>query len=309
VKQLGKLHKVPLREIWVHEALTFTKWLSEEENLALLGDELDIDVSLVQAEASIGKFNVDILAEETTSGKKIVIENQLEQTNHDHLGKLITYASGVDATYVVWVVASERDEHKRAIDWLNEHTDEDVSFFLVRVELWQIGDSPAAPKFVIVSQPNDWAKAAKRSTDTEGHVTEVKLRQLEFWEGFREFGQSHGTDLGLRKAQPHHWYDIATGSTKWHISLTVNSMTDQMTCQVYIGGDKSLFKSFEAHKKEIEEKLGLPLEWMELAEKKASRIRLSAPCELAREKEWPRYFAWLLSTAENFRTVFSGIKP
>jgi len=309
MEELGKLHKVPLRQIWVHEAHAFTKWLSDEANLTLLAEELDLDVTFLQAEAAIGKFSVDILAEQTTSGKKIVIENQLEQTNHGHLGQLITYASGVDASFVVWIVASEREEHKRAIDWLNEHTDEEVSFFLVRVELWQIGDSPAAPKFVIVSQPNDWAKAAKHSTETGGAMTEVKLRQLDFWERFREFGLSQESSFNFRKAQPQHWYDMGTGSTKWYISLTLNSQSEQMACSVYMSKDKTQFKLFESKKTEIETKLGSPLEWMELPGKKASRIRLSVPCKLSNEKKWPEYFSWMLSTAHQFVSIFGDIDP
>jgi hypothetical protein len=309
MNELGKLKKVPLRDIWVHEASSFTKWLSEEENLALLGDELDIDVALVEREASIGKFNVDILAEDPLSNKKIVIENQLEQTDHGHLGKLITYASGADAAYVVWVVASERDEHKRAVDWLNEHTDDEVSFFLVRIELWQIGDSPPAPKFVVVSQPNDWAKAAKHSTETSSHMSNVKLLQQEFWERMCAQGSEEGTSLKLRKPRAQHWYDISSGSARWHISLTLNSQSDRMACAVYIANDKSLYMAFESHKDEIEKNVGSPLEWMELADKKASRIRLSVPCDLSNEASWPKYFSWLLETAENFIKTFSSTQP
>ena len=309
MKKLGNLHSVPLRDIWVHEASSFTKWLAEEENLALLGDALDLDVTLVDTEASIGKFNVDILAEETMSGKKIVIENQLEQTNHDHLGKIITYAAGADAAYVVWVVAKERDEHKRAIDWLNEHTDEEVSFFLVRIELWQIADSPAAPKFVVVSQPNDWAKVAKHTTEASGPASGVKLRQLEFWEGLRQQGQAQAVHMKLRKPQPHHWYDIASGSSRWHIALTLNSQSDEMACEVYIRDDKLLYKQFESRKEQIEAQIGSSLEWMELTNKKASRIKLSAPCDLDAESKWTSYFAWLLGTAERFIFAFTSTGP
>jgi len=307
--ELGSLRTVPLREIWVHEASSFTKWLSEKENLTLLGDELDLDISLVETEASIGKFNLDILAEEIMSGKKIVIENQLEQTDHDHLGKLITYASGADAAYVVWVVAKERDEHRRAIDWLNEHTDEDVSFFLVRIELWQIGVSNAAPKFVVVSQPNDWAKAAKHSADASSPTSGTKLRQLEFWEGMCQQAKAQNVPLKLRKAQPHHWFDIASGSARWHIGLTLNSQLNQMACEVYIGNDKMLYSHFEAHRTQIEGKIGAALEWMELPNKKASRIKLTATCDLDNEDAWPDYFSWLLKTAVNFVQVFSATNP
>lgn len=309
MKGLGQLKRVPLRDVWVHEAHTFTKWLAEDTNLGLLSDELELDIALIQTEASVGKFNVDILAEQSTSGKKIIIENQLEVTDHDHLGKIITYASGVDAEFVIWVVASVREEHKRAIDWLNEHTDEDLHFFLIRVELWQINDSPPAPKFNIICQPNDWAKAVKQSTATAAALSETKLRQLEFWQKFREYGETQKAAVSLRKPSPQHWYDISAGAAHWHISLTLHGASKQMACEVYIPNDKALFKHFETHKTQVEQHLGTDLEWMELPGKKASRIKQSAPCDLNDETNWPDYFQWLLYRAESFRKVFADIKP
>ncbi len=308
MKKLGILKQVPLREIWVHEAHTFTKWLAEEKNLGLLSDELDLEINLIQTEASVGRFNVDILAEQTTSDKKIIIENQLEITDHDHLGKIITYASGVDAEFIIWVVASVREEHKRAVDWLNEHTDEDVNFFLIKIELWQIGDSQPAPKFNIISQPNDWAKAVKQSTSSVTNLSETKLRNLDFWQKFIEYAKGEHTELRLRKPYPQHWYDISAGSSNWHIALTLNSQTHKMGCEVYIGEDKNQFKKFELHKSEIEKHLGKDLEWMELPEKKASRIKQSAPCDLGKETRWPEYFAWLLYRAESFHKTFGDLK-
>jgi len=306
VRDLGKLKRVPLREVWVHEAHTFTNWLAEEANLSLLSDELDLGISLIKTEASVGKFNVDILAEDT-SGKKVIIENQLEATDHDHLGKIITYASGVDAEFVVWVVASVRDEHKRAIDWLNEHTDEDTHFFLVRIELWQIGDSPPAPKFNVVSQPNDWAKAVKQSTTSVTALSDTKLRQLDFWTKFREYAQVKGTKLSLRKPYPQHWYDISSGVSTWHISLTVSAQANKMGCEVYIPQDKTLFKAFESHRDAIQARLGSHIDWMELPNKKASRIKQFAPFDLNDEGKWSEYFDWLLSHAESFRQVFGEL--
>lgn len=308
MKELGKLKKVPLREIWIHEAHSFTTWLAKPENLGLLSDELDIEATLIQTEASVGRFNVDILAEESTSNKKIVIENQLETTDHDHLGKIITYASGIDAEFVVWVVASVREEHKRAIDWLNEHTDEDLNFFLVKVELWQIGDSAPAPRFNIVCQPNDWAKAVRQSTSSATGVSETKLRQLDFWEKFREFAQNEKTELRLRKPSPQHWYDISSGASNWHIALTLNSLTHKMGCEVYIHEDKELFKKFELYKDKIEEHLGSDIEWMELPNRKASRIKQSATFDLNKVDKWPEYFAWLLYRAESFRKSFGELR-
>ena len=175
---LGKIERISdLRTIWPHEARDFTKWLAQEENLALLSDTLGIDIALEERESSVGDFNVDLYATEVGTGRKITIENQLEFSDHDHLGKIITYASGKGAEVIVWIVKHARDEHKRAIEWLNQHTDENIGFFLLEIELWKINDSVPAPKFNIVEKPNDWAKAM---TVAEG-LSPLQKLQIDFW--------------------------------------------------------------------------------------------------------------------------------
>lgn len=161
--KLGKIEKVNVRDVWPHEALNFTKWLAQEENLTMLGDACSIELELKDTESAVGSFAVDIYAQEADTERKVIIENQLEDTNHDHLGKIITYAAGKGAGVVIWVVARARDEHRNAIEWLNEHTDSDCAFFLVEIEVWRIGDSPMAPRFNVVESPNEWARAEKPS--------------------------------------------------------------------------------------------------------------------------------------------------
>lgn len=161
---LGKLKEIKdLRKVWPHEALDFTPWLAEGDNLALLADAVGLEITLDETESSVGDFNVDIYATETGTDKRIIIENQLEDTNHDHLGKLITYASGKSASSVIWVVKRAREEHRAAIEWLNNHTDEDIAFFLVEIKLFRIDNSDIAVKFDVVEKPNDWAKEIKRT--------------------------------------------------------------------------------------------------------------------------------------------------
>jgi hypothetical protein len=298
---------VPLRDEWVHEAHAFTIWLAEKGNLALLGDEIGVDIDLIETESGVGSFYVDILAKEATSDRKIIIENQLERTNHDHLGKLITYASGKKASFIIWLVASEREEHKRAIDWLNEHTDDEVSFFLVRIELWQIGESSRAPKFVIVSQPNGWAKAAGAASEG-GKITDTKIRQLRFWEALCEWGQDHGTAFKLRTPRPQHWFDISSGSSRWHLSLTLNTKESEMACEVNVPNSKDLFRVFLKYKTDIENEVGAQLDWMELPGKLASRIKLSKEFDLDDESRWEEYSEWLLTTVGDMRKAFSKIK-
>jgi len=300
---LGKLKQVDLREQWKTEAGDFTKWLAGEENMALLSDEIGIDIKLIQTEASVGKFNVDILAEEETTGKKIIIENQLEATNHTHLGQIITYASGHEASYIIWIVKDVRDEHKQAVDWLNEHTDEDINFFIVKMELWQIDSSAYAPKFQIVSKPNEWAKAVKQLSG-KSQLTDTKVTQLEFWNKFKEYAQGTKTALRLRKAHPQHWYDISIGTSGAHVALTINTQAKQLACELYIPDSKELFHKLSEHKDNIEPELGQKPEWMELPGKKAARIKLSKEGDIDQPDHWEEYFKWFKTTAENFQKVF-----
>ena len=237
---LGKLQKVDVRTVWMHEAHDFTNWLAIESNLNLLGEEIGIDIKLIKTEADVGRYNVDILAEEENTGRKIIIENQLEMTDHDHLGKLITYASGYDANIVIWIVKDVRDEHKQAIDWLNEHTDDKVNLFAVKMKLWKINDSPCAPKFQIISKPNDWAKALKSST-ANSELTDTKMTQLDFWTKFKQYAIEKGSKLRLRKAYPQHWYDISFGTSGVHISLTINTQSNLLGCEIYISDSKEIF--------------------------------------------------------------------
>lgn len=300
---LGTLKKIELREGWKHEANNFTNWLAEEENLSLLGDAIGFEIKLLQTEAAVGSFNVDILAEEESTGRKIIIENQLELTNHDHLGKIITYASGYDAQIIVWVVKDARDEHRQAIDWLNEHTGEEIEFYLVQIELWQIENSPYAPKFEVVSKPNDWTKAVRSSTDTK-ELTDTKIKQLDFWTQFKEYAKKKQTKLHLRKIYPQHWTDISIGSSDAHVSLVASLRDDILGADLYIPDNKELYQKLFSHKNEIEADLQEKPDWQELQGKKASRVRVSIHRDFDNTSQWENHFDWLLSEAEKFHKVF-----
>ena len=159
--KLGRLQEIDIRQVWQHEQYDFSKWLANEDNIHELGDALNLSLTDVEIEKFVGNYRCDILCKDELTGKVVLIENQLESTDHDHLGKIITYASGLDASVVVWIVASARQEHASAIEWLNKHTDDELSFFLVEVHAYKIGDSDPAPQFKIIEQPNDFAKSVK----------------------------------------------------------------------------------------------------------------------------------------------------
>lgn len=303
--KLGTLKRIDLREYWKHEALDFTKWLSEPENIALLSDEVGIGIEVTQTEASVGRFNVDILAQEENTGRKIIIENQLDTTNHSHLGQLITYAAGLEAQYVIWIVREVREEHRQAVDWLNEHTDEDISFFLLVIELWQIGSSEPALKFSVVSRPNEWKKSVRTSAQ-DGDLTDTKTKQLEFWQQLKEFASDKYPELRLRTPRPQHWYDVSIGRSDCHVAFIADSRENQVRCELYIPDSKDLFKAFLASKVQIEKELGFneSLEWQELPGKKASRIRALHGFIFDDTSTWNAAFQWLSETALKFKKVF-----
>ena len=307
IPNLGKLEQVNLRKVWKHEAHDFTQWLASEENLTALSDAIGIEINLIETEASVGKFNVDILAEEENTGRKIVIENQLESTNHDHLGKIITYASGHDAEVVIWIVKSVREEHRQALDWLNEHTDDQTYFFLVKMEAWRIGDSNVAPKFNIVSQPNDWAKAIKAG-DGRRDLTETKLLQLDYWLKMKEYAAENSKIRFGNKARPQHWYDISMGRSDSHISLTLNKFNGLITCKIYIANNPGTYEEFELRKEEIENALGYHLKWDILEGRKASEIYITKKADYRDSEKWNEQFEWLLSKVEDFHRVFGRKK-
>lgn len=301
-RQLAKLKKVELRDVWGHEALDFTNWLARQENLDLLSEEIGIDIKPLQTEAHVGRFSVDILAEEEATGRKITIENQLEETNHDHLGKIITYAAGYDAEIVIWVVKDVREEHKKAVDWLNEHTDEDINFFLIKIELWQVANSDPAPKFDVIVSPNEWAKTIKAST-SGSKMTETKVQQLDFWTKFKSYVRSRDKKIRLQTPRPQHWYDVSMGSSDAHIGLTINTRDNLLGCEIYISKSKELFNFLRNHKEEIESELGDKANWVDAAV--ASRIVVKKQVsDVFAEEDVEDYFTWLYERTVQFHKVF-----
>lgn len=303
--QLGKMKRIDdLRKVWPNEATNFTKWLAEEENLEELGKAVGIDIDLEERESSVGSFNVDLYATESGSGRKIIIENQLEDTNHDHLGKLITYASGKGAEVVIWIVKRARDEHRQAIEWLNQHTDSNIGFFLVEIELWQINDSLLAPKFNVVEKPNDWGKYMK---SIEG-MSETDRLKLEFWQAFNEqMGSSPDfqREFNLRKPQPCHWYDLSLGTSSYYISLNINTQKKKIDAGLYIPSDKEVFHRLAEHADVFKEAIGKDVEFRDSG--KSSRILLYHSINVKDRAKWSDAATWMFEMALKFKKTVKEI--
>ena len=274
--KLGKMKEVDIRKVWAHEQYDFSKWLAAEENIKELGDTLNLALTDVETEKFVGSYRCDIICKDELTGKSVLIENQLEQTNHDHLGKIITYASGLDASVVVWIVAEAREEHASAIEWLNKHTDDDLAFFLVEIHAYIIGDSDPAPMFKIIEQPNDFARAVKAVTHS-GELSESQIKRQEFWTKFNDVLDQRGRPFNKRKATTDHWYEVAVGSSQCHISIDLVNKEHKIRVGLWINDNKEMFDNMKEHRAEIETAAGFPLAWDRLDKKKASVICAMIP--------------------------------
>lgn len=258
--KLGKMKEVDIRKVWAHEQYDFSKWLSAEENIKELGDTLNLALTDVETEKFVGSYRCDIICKDELTGKSVLIENQLEQTNHDHLGKIITYSSGLDASVVVWIVAEARQEHASAIEWLNKHTDDDLAFFLIEVHAYTIGDSDPAPMFRIIEQPNDFARSVK-AVARQGELSDAQIKRQEFWTMFNDVIDQRGKPFNKRKATTDHWYEVAVGSSQCHISIDLVNKEHKIRVGLWITDNKDMFDNMKAHQAEIEGAIGFPLEW------------------------------------------------
>jgi len=304
---LGRLEKVELRDFFKDEARNFTPWLAEEENLELLSETLGVDIELEDTEVKIGRFSADIVGNDRSSNRKVIIENQLEKTNHDHLGKIITYSGGKDAGIVIWICKKIQQEHRSALDWLNEISTEDYSFFGIEMELWKIGNSEPAPKFSIVVSPNDWSKTVKATTSQTRDISQTKLLQKEFWTEVCDYMSDNST-LNIRSPRPQHWQDFSIGKPWAHVSLTVNTQKNILGCETYIwntDNDNERFHKLMNLKNEIEDEIGFTFDWQELEGKKSSRIITTREANIKNRDDWDEYIKWCSDMVVKFHKVFS----
>jgi len=299
--ELGKLQKVDVRSVWEHEARDFSSWLVKPENLSLLGEQIGIEIEAIGTEADVGRFRIDILAVEPSSDHKIIIENQLEPTNHDHLGKVITYAAGLDAKYLIWIVKDVLPEHLKAIEWLNEHLDDEICCFLIKIEVWQIGESRPAPRFEVVSIKNDWAASLKRSVSST-EISDTQGRQLEFWQGFYSFIKAKDSSIKLHTPRPQHWLNFSMGTSIAHIATTINKRNQRYSCDLYISNNKALYSYLQENAEVIQNQLGTEVHWFEA--NTASGLAVRFPVEdVFNPENQDAAYQWLYEMVLKFKKV------
>ncbi|HEY3267926.1 MAG TPA: DUF4268 domain-containing protein [Armatimonadota bacterium] len=313
-KTLGRLIRVDLRKAWLGEAADFTPWLARPENIALLGEAIGIEMEVQGQEKSVGPFRADILCRDTISNHYLLIENQLERTDHTHLGQLLTYGAGLEAVTIVWIAGRFTDEHRAALDWLNNATTSGFNFFGLELELWRIGNSPMAPKFNVVSQPNDWSRSVREqaSAGTGGDLSGTQQLHLEFWTQFRQYLEDRGSPIHTMRPSKEYWSNVAIGRTNFCL-VPWNGMRDNHS-GVYLqitGPDAKAHYGLirQRHRSQVEQALSRlgDVDWRLLPKAKESQIAIQRDATPSKPETWPELNEWMADALEDMRGIFTDI--
>jgi len=305
VKQkLGKIKKVDLRNIWEKEDKEFTPWL--KENIDLLSEKLGIEIIDTQTEEKIGDFKLDIIGKDANTNKFVAIENQLESTDHNHLGQLITYSAGVNAGIIIWIAKELREEHKRALEWLNENSISEISFFGVELHAISIDYSNPAVDFRVIVKPNDWERNIKSSTTK----TDTEISYFDFYSKLVNFYSEINPKFRKVKAQPQSWLNFGAGRGGLSFSWSFR-IGNRFSVELYIDtGDEIENKRIFDELKKYKHDLGIKgVEWEELETKRACRIviyrKTSGPIKSLKDREKGDLINWGAEQMKTFSDTFS----
>ena len=311
--QFGAIERKPLRDFWPNEAADFTPWLKSEDNLSLLGEAIGLNLELVGSEVPVGPYSADIVCLDVDDQRHVVIENQLEQSDHNHLGQLLTYAGGLgDVSTVVWIARDFTEEHRAALDWLNNSTTQDVGFFGLAIEVWQIGDSLPAPRFTLVSKPNEWSK-----TKPQPGLSSRQEMQLAYWTAFIKERVGSAFDKGfVREPKPQSSMLFTLGRTGVVLSAVATrgdpygvKSEDHIRVEIVTRGanGEAIYDQIKVRQVEIESKLGTDLIWAGPVGGLQSRIYVSKDADATDHDDWPDQHRWLLAWLQKFDDVFRPI--
>lgn len=312
--KLGKIGIVDVRDVWKSEPIDFTPWLAQEENLSSLGAALHLGALTLQTtEYSVGDFSADIVAVDE-GGTQVLIENQLEQTDHRHLGQVLTYLAGIGSSEasIVWVSTRFREEHRAAIDWLNRNTMEGFDFFGVEIEVLRIGNSDPAPRFNVVAMPNDWARQARQAVRgaSSGAVSEMGALYQKYWLAMREAYEASAHGHTFPKAGPRHWLPFGIGRKGFQITAVVGRTGKSLRVELYMDQKgippNQAFNALFAQRHAIEADYGKSLDWQPLPNSVAARVAVHLTgADITNRNDWPRQHAWIISELKKFREIFT----
>ena len=306
---IGTLSPVGIKDVFPGEASHFSPWLAEHAEL--LGTELGLELEHEDSEAKVGRYSADLVFRETEGGI-VVVENMFGKTDHDHLGKLITYAAGFEACCAVLLATEFTDEHRSALNWLNHVSKEDFAFFGVVLEAWRIGDSPPAPRLRVEVKPDEWSRYVRAARMPEPSPRRQAYRTFwsEFLPAFREADPSW---RWRRTPSNDSWMGFPSGNSQcpYHATFCQPDGEYRLRVEVYIdGGDKQTnketFDKLHEHKDRIEQELGEPLEWDRLDDRQASRVSLYFPggMEIIDKDRWSEAKDWLVEAMGRMRDAF-----
>ena len=306
-KPLGKLESVSLREIWETEDRDFTPWLAQEENLGILGDAIGIELELEAQEKDVGSFRADILCKEISDGSGVLIENQIEKTDHRHLGQLLTYASGLKAKTIIWIAEKFTEEHRAALDWLNASTDDNFRFFGLEVELWKIDNSLAAPKFNIISKPNNWSKAISSQMKNQPE-TKMAIMKQHYWTALSAFLEQKNSRIKILTPHQYSYHQFSIGNSNFILTAAMKTQRKEISISLEIRGKdaQSFFHLLRNQQDEIESEIGEKLSWREVASGgRGSVISINQNnIDPTDEPDWPSQHLWFKEKLELFDEVF-----
>lgn len=302
VPMLGSVEFLPVREVWDSEANSFTPWLLENEGE--LARVLGIDLELNANEHKVGSFSLDLFGTNLSDNTRLIVENQLEKTDHSHLGQLMTYAGGLEPSTIVWIASEFRDEHRAALDWLNAITDESVHFFGIVVKAVRIGSSPPAPWLELVVKPNEWTEVSRRA-ERSSSLTDSEERYLRFWEGFLNSEFAAADAFRGKKPNARHYLVLASGVGGCWIGLNIQRRKIYADLYFYQDASRNAerFEHLFRYREKIEATFGAPLSWEPLDDAKAARIGYYGEGSLMDEPSWQIYYAWLGDVANRFLRV------
>jgi hypothetical protein len=300
---LGEIRKLPVKNYWKHEEHEFTPWLAKDENISRLAAAIDLELQVEGVEVPVGPFSADVLAKDPL-GNYVVIENQFGKTNHDHLGKLLTYAANLGATAVVWLAEQFTDEHHKTIEWLNEHVSDELRLYAVEIELWQIDKSRPAVRFNVLSQPTEISKQAT-AVKSAGPLTDVKKLQLDFWTAFRSELLDRKVVPTAPEARPTYWFNVSLGRANIYLSNIANTAKGKIGVRVYIDNKiaSTVLPQLQAERSAIESEIGEKLEWNPNPDAH-DIITLQRAADLDDCDKWPEYVSWLVDKVDKFKKTF-----
>ena len=300
--KLGSLKRVPLREVWKNEARDFSKWLATKDGMELLSEAVGFDIEPVETESAVDNFSLDILGRVAGTEQTVVIENQIEDSNHDHLGKLVTYAAGKDASCAIWIVRKAKDAHRKAIEFLNNTSKGTIGYFLLEIEAWKIGNSEPDPKFNIVEVPNDWAR-----TESDNTLTPTNKLCQRFWEEFNKYAMERQDFLKifkLRKPQPQNWCDFAIGCSGVWMSANVSDFHKRIRVVVYVSRKYAMNESLLDNVPRLSKMMGANIIVGQGADKTLSIMH---NFDIREESKWADAFAWYCDMLPKYREALFSV--